>query len=106
MESNNFLKNAELLNFTSKRVGLADFQGDEIYFDFKIVSTIDNYYYEMTDNAWMDQFWTAATEQKLTDVDIVVGTDKLMEAHRVILSARSPVLNESFNNSNDRGNLF
>jgi hypothetical protein len=103
MESNNFLKNAELLNFTSKRVGLADFQGDEIYFDFKIFSTIGNYYYEMMDNAWMDQFWTAATEQKLTDVDIFVGTDKLMEAHRVILSARSPVLNESFNKTNDTG---
>jgi speckle-type POZ protein len=60
-------------------------------------------HYEMMDNSWMDQFWTAATEQKLTDVDINVGTDKLMEAHRVILAARSPVLKEAFNKTNDTG---
>jgi hypothetical protein len=47
----------------------------------------------MMDDLWLKDLWAAATDQKLTDVDIFVGTFKLMEAHRVILSARSPVLN-------------
>jgi hypothetical protein len=47
----------------------------------------------MMDDKWTTDLWLAATNQKLTDVDIIVGTVKVMEAHRVILSARSPVLN-------------
>jgi hypothetical protein len=54
---------------------------------------IGNYYYEMMDDLWLKDLWAAATDQKLTDVDIFVGTVKVMEAHRIILSARSPVLN-------------
>ncbi len=45
----------------------------------------------------MTDFWIAATNQKLTDVEIYVGAAKVMEAHRVLLSARSPVLNTAFN---------
>jgi hypothetical protein len=47
----------------------------------------------MMDDKWTTDLWLAATNQKLTDVEIIVGTVKVMEAHRVILSARSPVLN-------------
>jgi hypothetical protein len=58
---------------------------------------IGNYYYEMMDDDWLKNFWTAAKKQKFTDVEIFIGTYKMMEAHRVILSARSPVLNIMLN---------
>jgi hypothetical protein len=51
----------------------------------------------MMDDKWPTDFWMAATNQKLTDVEIFVGTVKVMETHRIILSARSPVLNEFLN---------
>jgi hypothetical protein len=100
MEPKHFQKNAELLHFTVQAL-LAFSQGKPIpnqfrvYFDIKTVSTIGNYYYEMMDDKWTTDLWLAATNQKLTDVEIFVGTVKVMEAHRVILSSRSPVLNES-----------
>jgi hypothetical protein len=68
----------------------------ELIFDIRSVSTISNYYYEMMDDYLWKNLWAAGTNQKLTkltDVEIFVGTVKVMEAHRVILSARSPVLN-------------
>jgi hypothetical protein len=64
-------------------------------FDIKVVSTIDNSYYAMMDKHWFKNLWVAATKQKFTDVEILLGSVKMMEAHRVILSARSPVLNET-----------
>jgi hypothetical protein len=69
----------------------------ELIFDIRTVSTIGNYYYEMMDEYWLKDLWLAATNQMLTDVEIFVGTGKVMEAHRVILCARSPVLNASLN---------
>jgi hypothetical protein len=92
-------KNKELLHFT---VGLKfdiswDRHGYNSIFDIKTVSTIGNYYCEMMDEHWWKDLWAAATNQKLTDVEIFVGAVKVMEAHRVILCARSPVLNESLN---------
>jgi hypothetical protein len=68
---------------------------DTVYFDIKTVSTIGNYYYEMMDDKWLTDLWVAATNKKWTDVEIFVGTVKVMEAHRIILSSRIPVLNES-----------
>ncbi|EFX82893.1 hypothetical protein DAPPUDRAFT_240700 [Daphnia pulex] len=65
-------------------------------FDIKTVSKIGNYYYEMMDDKWLTDLWAAATDKKLTDVQIYVGSVEVMEVHRVILSARSPVLKESF----------
>jgi speckle-type POZ protein len=56
---------------------------------------IGNYNYEMMDDKWPTDFWLAATNRKLTDVEIFVGTVKVMEVHRIILCARSPVLNAS-----------
>jgi hypothetical protein len=110
MESKHLQKNAELLqHFTAQSELDVEFKYSMVvmlfHFDIKIVSTIGNYYYEMMDNAWMEDFWTAATEQKLTDVKIFVGTVKVMEAHRVILSARSPVINAALNKTNDTGKV-
>jgi hypothetical protein len=97
MEPKHHQKNAELLHFTVR--ALFDLsQGklqSRVYFHIKTVSTISNYYYEMMDNAWTTDFWIAAINQKLTDVEIFIGTVKVMEAHRIILCARSPVLNAS-----------
>jgi hypothetical protein len=104
MEPKNFRKNAELLHFAALSdcdVCLEALPQLTVYFhagfDVKVVSTIGNYYFEMMDNAWLMNFWAAATNQKLTDVEIFIGTVKVMEAHRVILCARSPVLNASLN---------
>jgi hypothetical protein len=73
----------------------------QLNFDIKTVCTIGNYYYEMMDEHWWKDLWLAATDQKLTDVDIFVGTVKVMEAHRIILSARSPVLNIVLNKASN-----
>jgi hypothetical protein len=108
MESKNCQKNAELLHFVAQLdwdVYLPDVSLEPVLFiDVKFISTIGNYYYEMMDNGWLVDFWVAATNQKLTDVEIFVGTVKVMEAHRFILSARSPVLNESLNKIHPRSN--
>ena len=90
-------KNAEILLHFAAQLDF-DFPysySNQILFDVKIVSTIENYYYEMMDDDWMKHFWKAATDEKFTDVEIFIGTVKVMEAHRIILSARSPVLNVS-----------
>jgi hypothetical protein len=99
MKSQNFRENPELLHFTVQfqETEYSSCPNHVFEFDIKIVSTIGNYYYELMDEDWLKDLWAAATDQKLTDVDIFVGTVKVMEAHRVILSARSPVLNASLN---------
>jgi hypothetical protein len=94
MELQNSQKNEQLLHFMSHS-NVYSSSSARVSFDIKMVSTIGNYYYEMMDDAWMKDIWTAATSQKFTDVEIFVGTVKVMEAHRVILSARSPVMSAS-----------
>jgi hypothetical protein len=104
MESKYFQKNSELLlDFSAKSLGtISDLQS--VPFDVKCISTIGNYYYEMMDEGWTKDLWVAATIKKFTDVKIYVGSVEVMEVHRVILSARSPVLNSSLNNiSNTAG---
>jgi hypothetical protein len=96
MESKDFQKNSELLlHFSAQSQTTIGLLSPSVKFDVKFISTIGNYYYEMMDEGWTKDFWVAATNEKVTDVEIFVGTVKLMEAHRVILCARSPVLNES-----------
>jgi hypothetical protein len=92
------LKNSTelLLRFIVKLEFDIDYYSNKSNFDIKMVSTIGNYYYEMMDDKWLTDLWAAATDKKLTDVQIYVGSVEVMEAHRVILSARSPVLKESF----------
>ncbi len=101
MESKKFQNNKELLlRFTVRleSVVRCDYRSTyQFNFDIKTVCTIGNYYYEMMDDKWTTDLWAAAINQKLTDVDIFVGTVKVMEAHRIILSARSPVLNTVLN---------
>jgi hypothetical protein len=99
MEPKYHQKNEELLHFTLQALsgfskGNLQFR---VYFHINTTSMIGNYYYEMMDESWSTDFWLAATNRKLTDVEIFVGTVKVMEAHRVILCARSPVINECFN---------
>jgi hypothetical protein len=98
MESKYFQKNAELLHVVAESESI--FFVDPfltVNFDIKMTSTIGNYYWEMMDDGWLTDLWTAATNQKLTDVEIFVDTVKVMEVHRIILCARSPVLNSSLN---------
>jgi hypothetical protein len=103
MEPKHHQKNAEVLHFGVK--ALSGFSKEDlqfrVYFHIKTISMIDNYYYEMMDDKWTTDFWLAATNRKLTDVEIFVGTVKVMEAHRIILCARSPVLNASLNNNSN-----
>ncbi|XP_057366114.1 uncharacterized protein LOC130686972 [Daphnia carinata] len=66
--------------------------GCRVTFCMEMSSTIENYHYELMDTSWTTQLWQSALEHKWTDVEIFVGAVKL-EAHRVVLSARSPVLN-------------
>jgi hypothetical protein len=76
----------------------------ELIFDIRSVSTISNYYYEMMDDYLWKNLWAAGTNQKLTkltDVEIFVGTVKVIDAHRIILCARSPVLNIVLNKINN-----
>jgi hypothetical protein len=57
----------------------------------------------MMDVSWLTQLWKAAEDEKLTDLDVYVGQEKLMEAHQVILSARSPVLSNLLSNMTKNG---
>ena len=102
MELQNSQKNEQLLHFISHSNVYSSVSA-RVSFDIKMVSTIGNYYYEMMDDAWMKDIWTAATRQNLTDVEIFVGTVKVMEAHRVILSARSPVMSTSLRKTRSIG---
>jgi hypothetical protein len=103
MESRYFQRNSELLlNFSAKSLGtISDLES--VPFDVKCISTIGNYYYEMMDEGWTKDFWVAATNKKFTDVKIYVGSVEVMEVHRIILCARSPVLNSSLNNISNMG---
>jgi hypothetical protein len=96
MEAKMLKNSAELLQrFTVKLEFDIDYRYYNSNFDIKTVSTIGNYYYELMDDKWLTDLWAAVTNKKWTDVEIFVGTVKVMEAHRIILSSRSPVLNES-----------
>ncbi len=105
MEPKHHQTNAGLLHFTIQ--ALLGFSEENlqfrVYFEIKTISKIGNYFYEMMDDKWTTDLWLAATNQKLTDVEIIVGTVKVMEAHRVILCARSPVLNESITKISNTG---
>jgi hypothetical protein len=95
MEAKMLKNSAELLLRFTVNLEFDICNYDTVYFDIKTVSTIGNYYYEMMDDKWLTDLWAAATNKKWTDIEIFVGTVKVMEAHRIILSSRSPVLNES-----------
>ena len=45
-----------------------------ITFRFKIVSTIENYCFDMTDATWSTDLWP---RKQFTDVDVMVGPNKL-----------------------------
>jgi hypothetical protein len=96
MEPKKSNENAEILQHFTVQFETLDFNYQRdicITFDIKTISTIGNYHYELMDQNWWMDLWNAAKKKNLTDVEIFAGTVKVMEAHRVILSARSPVLN-------------
>lgn len=98
------LEKSEMLFFVAKSdVNFEKIGEQAINFDVKMISTIGDYRYEMMDPLWMTQLWKAALESKLTDVDVYVGQKLLMEAHQVVLSARSPVLSTLLNNMKNNG---
>jgi hypothetical protein len=98
MEAKMLKNSAELLlRFSVNFEFYINYNSNQSNFDIKTVSTIGNYYYEMMDHHWCKDLWAAATNKKFTDVQIYVGSVEVLEAHRVILSARSPILNESLN---------
>jgi speckle-type POZ protein len=80
--------------------GYSSYSCFNLYFRIEMTSSIENYHYEMMDTSWTTQLWQAALNQQLTDVEIIVGPNKIkLEAHRVILSARSPVLSALLDNN-------
>ena len=68
-----------------------------IKFRVKIVSSVENYCF--VDSTWITDLWS---ENHLTDVDIFVGQNKLL-AHRVVLSARSPVFKKMYSKMSNSG---
>ena len=68
-----------------------------IIFHVKIVNTTENYGF--VDGTWITDLWS---ENQLADVDVFVGQNKLL-AHRVVLSARSPVFKSVFSKMSNTG---
>lgn len=98
------LEKSEMLFFVAQvDINFEQVFQQSIVFDVKMVSTIANYCYEMMDVSWTTQLWEAALGCRYTDVDIFVGQNKLMEAHQMVLSARSPVLNGLLCNLKESG---
>jgi ABC-type transporter Mla MlaB component len=87
--------NVELFLFVAQ--ANETFYSCNVHFRIEMTSTIENYHYEMMDTSWTTQLWQAALDQQLTDVEIFIGETKI-EAHRVVLSARSPVLSVLLDN--------
>lgn len=95
---------SEMLFFVAKAdINFEKIGQQTIVFDIKMLSTIPNYSYEMMDKSWANQLWEAAVHGWFTDVDIFVGPNKIMEAHQVILSARSSTLKTLLGNLKDKG---
>ena len=77
----------EVIVFTAKML-MNVCNDNNITFRIKITSKIKNCGFDIVDAAWSD-LWS---RKQFTDVDILVGQNKL-QAHRVVLSARSAVFN-------------
>ena len=71
-------------------------RGFSVTFHVQLTSSTSNFDYQLIDATWMEQLWSAARTNQLTDVEFLVG-DKSFSAHRFILSARSPVFTAMFN---------
>jgi speckle-type POZ protein len=90
----NDIQDLGFIRLFSAPLGNLDFNRQyQIRFCVKIASIVENFRNKMVDKNWMTQLWSAQTDRQLTDVEIRIGSKKL-EAHRVILSARSPVMDK------------
>lgn len=63
-----------------------------ISFWITMASITESYCHELRDTTWPTHLRSAMEQRKLTDVEISVGLNKNLFAHRCVLSARSPVL--------------
>lgn len=68
---------------------------NSITFHIQLESTLPNFFCDFLDCLFKDQLWGAACASKLTDVVLLVG-DQSVDAHRFILSARSPIFAAMF----------
>ncbi len=76
----------------------------KITFFVKMISTIPTFSYKPRDLLYPSEIWSAAARatditERMTDVEIIVGFDEpfSFNAHRFILSARSPVFDVMLN---------
>lgn len=67
-----------------------------IAFQIHFVSTLQSYDYALVDFNWKNELWAATANRKFTDVEFLVG-EETFNAHRSLLSARSPVFAGMFN---------
>jgi len=66
-----------------------------ITFNAKLESTVANFTNVPVDVTWSEQLWSASTNRKLTNVELLVGEESF-GSHRSLLSARSPVFAAMF----------
>ena len=77
--------------FTVTSIGMPYTSPLIITFDVQLNGIVRNYFHQLLDSTWTTHLWSAALNKQLTDVEFIVDGE-LFSAHRVIVSARSPVL--------------
>ena len=73
-----------------------------VTFNVKLRSIATNFTNMMIDSTLSQQFWSAAVNRKMTDVEILIGGESF-GAHRSLLSTRSPVFCRDVRKRNERG---
>jgi speckle-type POZ protein len=66
-------------------------------FEVQVGALAEAFYYNLDDKLMRDQLWKAAQNKLLTDMEFIVKK-KSFAAHKVVVSARSPVFAAMFNN--------
>ncbi len=66
-----------------------------ITFHVELFSTVAHFINVPLDVTWSEQLWSASTNRKLTNVELLVGEESF-GSHRSLLSARSPVFAAMF----------
>ena len=100
-ELNLISKKKDMRLFTAKVDTNVNYSTGELFvFRIKIISTIQNNGFHVVDATYSTgDLWC---ELDFTDVDLLVGQEKF-EAHRVVLSARSPIFETLLSNISNTG---